>query len=424
MNYKDFFKNKNIAVVGLGFHGEMTADIKFLLRLGADVSLHDMHSEGKLRGFLAPLLELGLKQNRLGKIDEDALAKSDLIILSPEVSRKSSFLRKSIEKNIPIEYPDVLFLKLAPPITLIGIMGSCGKSTVAHMVYNVLKRSFSEYEDQGLFFIDPDLKNGALAHLKKIKQGDVVIARIPEEMMSEYYGARISPHVAVITSLTALAEKKSKNAFSILEFQTYNNFIVAPNEVIDYIRDHSGLSPKSKMLRVHDDNQSMAIQVGELFKADKDASREVLLSFSGLKGRGELVKKLRGVEFYNDASSVAPLSTINSLRNISVEKNIVLILGGAYTGYNYTLLISAIPRYAHTVVLLPGSGTLGIREEIKILRDTKYFQARDLEDAVNLAYQNAKKGDRILFSPAFEAIGIHSSRRERGESFIFAVRSL
>jgi hypothetical protein len=41
----------------------------------------------------------------------------DLIILSHEYPRESSFLKNAKEKNIPIEYPETLFFKLAPPVT-------------------------------------------------------------------------------------------------------------------------------------------------------------------------------------------------------------------------------------------------------------------------------------------------------------------
>jgi UDP-N-acetylmuramyl pentapeptide synthase len=102
---------------------------------------------------------------------------------------------------VQIEYPETLFLKLAIPFTLVGIMGEAGKSTVAHMLYSALKQAFAEYDDQGLFFIDPELPHGALTHLKKLKNGDVVLVRITDEMAGEYAAARVSPHVAVVTTL-------------------------------------------------------------------------------------------------------------------------------------------------------------------------------------------------------------------------------
>lgn len=415
VNYKDFFKDKKIAIVGLGPHGEMMADVKFILRSGASVSLYDIRSEARLQGFLTNLKESGLTSYSLGKVPAQELTLVDLIILSPEVPRRSLFLKKAQAAGVRIEFSNVLFLKLAPVTTLIGVMGSSGKSTVSHMLYGILKKSFSEYEDQGLYFIDPGLPNGALTHLKKIKTGDVVLDRITEDMLSEYHNARVSPHVAVITSPIS---------FDILEFQTHNNFIVASDAVIDSIKDKAGFTPKAKMLRTKSENSSLAIQAAQLFKVPIENAQRIVETFMGLKGRQEFVKKIGGIEFYNDAASITPLATLYALKKLSVDKNTILIFGGAYTGYDYTELIRNIPQYVHTIILLPGSGTIGFRKEIEELHDIKLFQAPTMEEAVILSRGLAKKGDRVIFSPGCEAIGIHISRKERGEKFVKAVRSL
>ena len=415
MNYKDFFKDKKISVVGLGPHGEMTADIKFLLRLGTHISLYDTRSEARLLGFLPDLIQSGLTDYNLGKISAEDFSGSDLIILSPEISRRAGFLKKATSDGIRIEFANVLFMKLTPPITLIGIMGSCGKSTVSRMLYGILKQSFVEYEDQGLYFIDPDLPNGALTHLKKIKPGDVVLARITEEMIKEYHAERISPHVAVITSPIS---------FDLIKYQTYNNFIVAPDVVVDAIRDTAGFAPKGKMLRTKNDNASLAIQTSQLFKVPQEVAKRITDEFSGLKGRQEFVKKVSGIEFYNDAASVTPSATLFALQKFSIEKNIILIFGGAYTGHDYSELIEKIPEYAHAVILLPGSASLGFRTEVEALKNIRFLQSPTMEDAVVMAKEYGKKGDRVVFSPGCEAIGIHISRRERGEKFVKAIRSL
>jgi UDP-N-acetylmuramoylalanine--D-glutamate ligase len=432
VNYKDFFRNKRIAVIGLGPHGEMVADIKFLLRNKAQVLLYDMRSDKKLKSFLPELKEVGLEHYTFGKVPSDELLNAELIIISPELSKKSMFLKKATQAEIQIEYPDTLFFKLAPSVTLIGVMGVCGKSTVAHLIYTILKKAFVEHKDQGLFFIDPESTNGALTHLKKIKKGDVVLARIPDALLPHYYEIHISPHVAVITS---------KIAFDILEFQTYNNFIVAPDGVVDAIKSHKNLLSKAKILRtrgssipadwqiktkaVYDrENAALAIQTSELFKVPPEVSREVIQTFMGLKGRIELVKKVSGIEFYNDASSTSPQATLSALMSLASGKNIVLIIGGAYTGHDYSPLIKNISEYVSTIILLPGSGTIGFRADIESIPELDFVQVLSLEDAVKEALGHAKKGDKVLFSPGFDAVGVDVSRRERGERFVKAVRGL
>lgn len=432
MNYKDYFKDKKIAVIGLGIHGEMIADIKFLLRNKAKVSLFDMRSEERVKKYVLNLSIGGIENISFGKIEQDDLKGFDLIILSPDISKRSTFLKKAINDGIQIEFPDTIFFKLAPPVIVIGIMGVCGKSTVLHLIYGMLKKAFIEYKNQGLFVIDPDSPNGALNHLKKIKKDDVVLIRIPEFMLEHYYQMRISPHVAVITTPVS---------FKILEFQTQNNFIVATDDVIDSIKSQKDLIPRAKMLRtrvssvpsdwlldsktIHNlENVALAVQTAELFKVSKEISREIIQNFLGLKGHLEFVKKLGGIDFYNDSCSIAPPSTLFAMRTLSKNKNIILILGGAYTGYDYVELIKNIPIYVSALILLPGSGTIGLREKIENIKDIVCIKVLNLEQAVKKAKDYAKKGDTVLFSPGFDAVGVDISRKERGERFIKAVRNL
>ncbi len=432
MNYKDYFKDKKIAIVGLGPHGEMMTDIKFLLKNKALLSLYDMRSENRLRKHIMNLSVGGLQRYSFGKINPDDLLDSDLIILSSEISKKSTFLKKAIDSGIQIDYPDTLFLKIAPPVTLVGVIGAYGKSTVTQLLYAVFKKAFLEYENQGLFLIDHDSTLGVLTHLKKVKKDDVVLARIPENLMEYYYQIHMSPHVAVVTSVVP---------FKILEFQTYNNFIVATDNVVDVMKEQKSIIFKAKILRtragsvpadwnlnikgLHNmENISLVLQASELFKVSKDVVREVAQSFVGLKGRIELIKKVQGIEFYNDSASINPDSTLTAIRTLSIDRNLILILGGAYTGSNYDELMSNISQYVSMLIVLPGSGTIGLREALQGLKDVIVMNALTLEQAVISAKDNAKKGDRVLFSPGFEAVGIDISRKDRGERFVRAVREL
>lgn len=432
MSYKEFFNGKKIAIIGLGPHGEMLPDIKFLSKNKAIITVFDMRTESRLKSIANQLNAIGIEKTVLGKVDANELVNFDLIIISSEISKKSIFLKKAIQAEIKIEYPETLFFKLSPPVTLIGVMGQYGKSSVTTMIHATLKKSFSEYKDQGLFLIDPDTDCGVLTHLKKIKKDDVVIVRIPENLLDYYYEMHISPHVAVVTSNVD---------FGILNFQTYNNFIVAPDEVVDIIKKEKNINSKAKILRTrsnmvppdwridskishHKDNIALVIQTCELFKVKNDEIQEVIQNLQPQKGCVEFIKKVENVEYYNDSSSISPDSTLSALKSLSNNKNVILILGGAYTGYDYSVLLKEISKYTKTVILLPGSGSLGIRPSLESLNDCQFVQVPSLDQALFYARDNAIKGDIVLFSPAFDAVGIDISRKERGEKFIKLVRNL
>ena len=189
MAQRDYFKGKRIAVIGLGSHGEMVEDVKYLIKAGAWVSIYDLKSEARLKSHLIFLRSVGLANYVCGNIPGEDLLDMDLIILSHEYPRESSFLKEvhghnaDVEskkkqmrstvlstpdsvgtlhdeaargKLIPIEYPETLFFRLAPPVTVVGVMGVCGKSTVISLLSPLLEKACEGYDSQGLFVLDPE----------------------------------------------------------------------------------------------------------------------------------------------------------------------------------------------------------------------------------------------------------------------------
>ena len=440
MSSRDYFKGKRIAVIGLGPHGEMVPDIKYLIKGGALVSIYDLRSEARLKTHLVFLRSIGLANYVCGSIPREDLEDMDLIILSHEYPRDSVFLKGLDGKKIQIEYPETLFFKLAPPVTVVGIMGKCGKSTVMSVLSPMLDLAISKnFPDQNFFSANPESDEGVLSHLKKMKSGDVLLLRLTDILMKELYALRISPHVSIFTSIPQVGSYNNF-PFEILSYQTYNNFIIGSDEVIDATHELK-LQSRAKMLRTkssfipsdwklggrgeHDrENAAMALQAARLFKINDEGAREILEKWKPLKGRMEQVKKINSVEFYNDSASVSSYSTMVALKCLSSDKNTVLIFGGSDTLNNYKELYSLFPQYVHTLVLIPGSGTLRERVFLEGIEGVKICSTPSIEEAVRVSLESAKKGDKVIFSPGFDAAGFDRSRMERGERFVRAVRSL
>jgi len=440
MTDRNHWKGTRIAMIGLGPHGEMVEDAKFLIKAGALLSVYDMKSEARLKSHLVYLRSIGLANYVCGQIPADDLLDADIVILSHEYPRDSTFLARVREKGTPIEYPETLFFKLAPPLTVVGIIGAAGKTSIISVLAPMLELA-SEKDDvastgQNFFVCDPESNNGIICHLKKAKNGDILLIRITPRLIDELHELRVSPHVAIFA---ALPERYVKSPFEILEHQTYNNFLIASDEVIDTTRTHDW-KPRAKMLRtkvtiippfwdlnIHEHNRmniALALQVAHLFKVEDEQVKKIVETWKPPKGRIEFVKKQKGIEFYNDTASILPQSTISAMMALSKDRNLVLICGGSDTGVSYSELINVVPEYAHTVILLPGSGTMKHRKLFEAIPNTKVISAPGMEEAVRLARENAKVGDRVLFSPAFEASGYDISRKDRGERFVRAVRGL
>ncbi len=439
MSARDFFLGKRIAVVGLGPHGEMIADIKYLVKLNALVSVYDLRSEGRLGEHMTAVRALGLANFLAGEVPAEDLLDMDLIILSPEYSRHSSFLAEARKKNLDIVYPETLFLKLAPPVNVIGIMGACGKSTVISMLAPMLEAAHRLEGREHCLVIDPEDGHGVLAQLKTLKNGDTVVMRLTTTIMPEIHALKWSPQTAVFTTIPSGVSFKD-NPFEILDFQTYNNHVVSTDAVIDAIRNE-GPRLKAKMLRtkidllptewlpksrgLHDrEDAALAIQTARIFKVSDEIIQPILEKWKPLRGRLEPLKKIRGVEFWNDTASVSPQATVAALATLASNKDVVVILGGAANGGDYRELYAALAVYAHTAIVLPGSGTLTERQALRNLEGVEVISVPSIEEAVRTAMEHARKGDKILFSPAFAAGGLDGSRAERGERFLRAVRSL
>lgn len=439
MTSRDYFAGKRIALVGLGPHGEMVEDAKFLIKSGALLAVYDLKSEARLKSHLVFLRTLGLANYLCGSIPDDDLIDMDLIILAHEYPRDSSFLKAAAEKGVAIERPETLFFKQAPPVTLVGVMGECGKSSVFSILEPMLSAACAKEEDQGFFAIDPESSGGILAHLKKVKNGDVVLLRIEPEIMKELARMRISPQVAVFTTVPG-KDAFDEWPFEILAHQTYNNFVIASDEVIDAARANEDL-PRAKMLRTkptiipadwdfrttgeHErENAALALQAARLFKLDDESAQRILLKRKPLKGRLEFVKKAKNVDFYNDAAAVHPRSTQAALRSLAGDKDIILILGGARGGDDFRALYSALPELVHTVILVPGSGTMAERAALSKVSGINVLSAPSIEEAARLSLEQARKGDKVVFSPGFPAGGADNSRKLRGEKFTKTVKTL
>lgn len=443
MSSKDYFAGKRVAVVGLGADGQTAAEAKYLVKARAMVSVYDMRSEGRVGADMAFLRSLGLAGHSTGSVPAEDLADADLIILSQEYGRDAVFLEPAKAAGVPIERPETLFLKLAPPITVAAVMGPFGKASTASMLYPMLEAAWAG-ASQSVFMLDPETGDGILPALKKMKNGDAAVLRLSGAVMPEVAALDWSPYIAVFTA-EPQAGSFARSPFEILERQTYNNAVIGSDAVIDAVR-HSGVRSKARMLRTkasqvpegwlrrgrgqHDlENAALALQAAGAFKVPESAARDALEAWKPLYARLEPVKKIRGVEFVNDAASVSPGSVEAAMKALvgtgeGENRKLVVIIGGADGGSDYSGLHASLPKYAHTVVTVPGSGTLKERRAIRAHDGLAVISAPSLEEAVRSAMDAARKGDAVLYSPGFPPGGIDQSRRARGERFVRAVRGL
>ncbi len=139
-------------------------------------------------------------------------------------------------------------------------------------------------------------------------------------------------------------------------------------------------------------------------------------SFKAVEGRLQLAKTIRGVQIYNDNNSTTPEATIAALKSFE-KKKIVLIMGGANKNLDTKELIKTAEAYAHTIILLPGTGS-------DMLTNPDFYRAESLKDALDSAVASTEKGDIVLFSPAFASFGMFVNEYDRNDQFMALVKKL
>ena len=142
-----------------------------------------------------------------------------------------------------------------------------------------------------------------------------------------------------------------------------------------------------------------------------------LATFPGVPGRLQGMGDHDGVKIYNDNNATTPQATLAGLRALGTpeQKNIILIVGGAFKNIDPTPLVNEIPQYCKHVILLPGTGSDLIKNDLDAMPvDT-------VEEAVDAAFAAAQPGDTILFSPGFASFGLFKNEYERNDAFVASV---
>lgn len=162
---------------------------------------------------------------------------------------------------------------------------------------------------------------------------------------------------------------------------------------------------------------AMALTYGYV---NKSAYREVALEFTGVEHRLELVRTLRGVDYYNGSIDSSPTRTIAALSALR-GRDIVVICGGYDKNLDYSPLAPALCECARAVVL---TGATAPKIKAALLGFEGYdaeklaiIDADSFEDAVERAAALGREGGCVLLSPASASFDRFKNFAERGRYF-------
>jgi len=185
-------------------------------------------------------------------------------------------------------------------------------------------------------------------------------------------------------------------------------------------------------------NVAAAAALAKSFGISNQHIRNAIRNFTGVEHRLEFVRDLDGVRYINDTAATAPDAAIAALR--SFDRPIVLIASGADKNLAFDDLAREIVLRAKAVVLLNGTATPKLNEQLRIENEKLRNQRSeaqfsilnsqfsilydDFAEAINAARMLAAPGDIVLLSPGCASFGMFRNEFHRGEEFRRIVQGL
>ena len=153
------------------------------------------------------------------------------------------------------------------------------------------------------------------------------------------------------------------------------------------------------------------------FGIPPDAIRSGLSMFVPLPHRGALVAQKGAVTFVDDSKATNPHAALAALEGRS---GVVLIAGGLAKGVDLSPLAAAAPSLAAVVAI--GESAPVVAAVFEGL--TPVRMARSIEEAVEVAYREARPDGAVVLAPACASQDMFRDYRERGARFAAAAREL
>ncbi|MGD0499525.1 MAG: UDP-N-acetylmuramoyl-L-alanine--D-glutamate ligase [Bryobacteraceae bacterium] len=142
-------------------------------------------------------------------------------------------------------------------------------------------------------------------------------------------------------------------------------------------------------------------------------------SFRAVEHRLEFVRKVGGIDFYNDSKATSVDATLKALS--AFAGGVWIILGGKDKGLDYAALREPLAAQARAALLI-GAAAGKIADHLR--GAVPLVDAQTLEAAVAYAYGHGQAGDTVLLAPACASFDQFRSFEHRGEVFKHIVNQL
>jgi len=456
------WQGKKIIVVGAARQG--LAATRFLAGQGAHIILTDSRSEqlfiSKISSFSGMNVEFIFGSHPLSILEG-----ANCVCISGGVPLEIPLVKKAKEMGIQLTNDAQIFLDIVKA-PVIGITGSAGKTTTTTLIGEIAKAATSSTQN---IWVGGNIGNPLIDHIEEIKPSDWVVMELSSfqlELMQK------SPDIALVLNITPnhLDRHKTMKAYTdaksnILRNQhtgsiailnrddagsidlkklVFNKLITFGMEkptqgfIGTFIEDgwlkylgKESISPimpidEIKLPGKHNQmNALAACTAGIAAGFSSIAIRRGISSVNGIPHRLELVRKHKGVRWYNDSIATAPERVIAALE--AIPGSLVLLLGGRDKDLPWKELALNISERNLKVVVFGEAGEMieaVLRAENMINQTSPISRFEKMEDAVIQASEIAQDGDAVLLSPGGTSYDAFLDFEERGNLFREIVEAL
>ena len=393
-----------------------------------------------------------------GKHSVEKILSADEVMKSPGIPEKNEMVKQIRAKGIQVISEIELAYRFKGNSRIVAITGSNGKSTTTALIYHICQTAGLDSAmvgNIGISFakqvaLDPksvyvvEVSSFQLDDIKEFRADVSVLLNITEDHLDRY---------------EYRFENYINSKFRIIENQTKNDFFIycEDDEVIMHklplLTIHTNPLPFSMkhevkkggyikgdqmMLRIQEERVSMSIYdfalkgkhnnyntmaagiAAATLGIRKEKIREAVKNFHSLEHRMEFIAMVRGVEFINDSKATNVNSTWYALE--SMNKPVVLVLGGTDKGNDYTLIADLVKEKVKAIVCM-GLDNKKILDAFKDIVPV-IVETDSAKKAVNASFKLSAKGDVVLLSPACASFDLFKNYEDRGTQFKNAVKEL
>ncbi|MFX3675546.1 MAG: UDP-N-acetylmuramoyl-L-alanine--D-glutamate ligase [bacterium] len=375
----------------------------------------------------------------------EAMAESDLILLSPGIPRDHPVLAKAIEKSVPIwneiELCFRLLGKLAPALKWLAVTGTNGKTTTVSLLGEIL-----DHDGRGVFIggnIGTPLSELVMDCLSGEKPPASVVLELSSFQLESLFKFR--PHGCAILNISPshgeryehvrdYAEAKARIAMNLGAGDTLITFkgdrwsekVISPGAFFWDRVDESSLeiegldTSQFKPFGRHNlVNLNFAARLATVAGASRTSIQSAIDSFLGVSHRLENIAENEKFIVLNDSKSTNWASTLAALNSVTTDEKwskskITLLVGGKCRGHHDLPDEETIERLQvlNVEFILFGEFAKKYQNEMQ-----KIFPALNCVQSFKDVLLKWDALGVLLFSPAFPSFDEFKSYADRGEHF-------